>query len=66
MNMGERIKILRDKDFPNASKSALICMLIHALEMASTTGEAAERTCKAAISAADEIMKEELKGAKNE
>lgn len=66
MDMEKRISILQDKGFPNESKSALICMLIHALDMASATGEAAKTMCKAAISAADDIMKKELKDAKNE
>lgn len=66
MDMGERISILSNKDYPDTSKSSLICMLIHALKMASATGEAAEMVCKAAISAADEIMKKELKDSKNE
>lgn len=66
MNMGERIRILTDKDYPNESKSSLICMLIHALDMVSATGDVAETICKAAISAADEIMKKELEDSKNE
>ena len=65
MNMGERIRVLQDKDYPNESKSPLICMLIHALELASKTGDVAESICEAAISAADEIMKKELKDAKD-
>ena len=64
MNMGERIRILEDKDYPNESKSPLICMLIHALDMASATGEVAKSICRAAISAADDIMKKELKDSK--
>ena len=66
MNMGERIRILTNKNYPDESKSSLICMLIHALDMASATGENAKKMCKAAISAADEIMKKELKDAKSE
>lgn len=66
MNMGERIRILTDKDYPNESKSSLICMLIHALDMASATGDVAKTLCNAAISAADEIMKKELEDSKNE
>ena len=66
MNMGERIEILQDKDYPNESKNSLICMLIHALDMVSGTGDVAKAICKAAISAADDIMKKELKDAKNE
>lgn len=66
MNMCERIRILTNKDFPNESKSSLICMLIHALYMASAAGENAKKVCKAAISAADTIMKKELEVAKNE
>lgn len=45
MNMGERIRVLQDKDYPNESKSPLICMLIHALELASKTGDVAESIC---------------------
>lgn len=66
MDMNERIRILQDKDYPNESKSSLICMLIHALDMVSATGDVAKTMCNAAISAADEIMKKELKDAKNE
>lgn len=64
MNMGERIRILSDKDYPDTSKSSLICMLIHALDMASATGKAAKTICNAAISAADTVMEKELKDAK--
>ena len=66
MNMGERIRILTDKDYPDESKSSLICMLIHALDMASATSDVAKTMCNAAISAADEIMKKELEDSKNE
>lgn len=66
MDMFERITILTNKDFPSTGKSALICMLIHALDMASATGEAAKKICKDAISAADDIMKKELEDSKNE
>lgn len=66
MNMGERIRILSDKNYPDESKSSLICMLIHALDMASATSDVAKTMCKAAISAADEIMKKELEDSKNE
>ena len=65
MNMGERVKILQDKKYPNSSKDALICMLIHALDIASNTGDMAKTICGAAISAADEVMKKELKDAKD-
>lgn len=65
MDMDERIRILQDKDYPNESKSSLICMLIHALDMASATCEAAKAVCKAAICAADEIMEKELKDVKD-
>ena len=66
MNMGERVRILTDKNYPDESKSSLICMLIHALDMASAAGENTKEVCKAAIAAADEIMKKELEVAKNE
>lgn len=65
MNMGERIRILQDKDYPNESKSSLICMLVHALEMVSKTGDVAKAISNAAIAAADEIMEKELKDAKD-
>ena len=64
MNMSERIRILSDKNYPEDSKSSLICMLIHALEMASKTGDVAKTICDAAIGAADEIMKKELEDVK--
>ena len=65
MNMGERVRILSDKNYPENSKSSLICMLIHALDMVSKTGDVAKAISNAAIAAADEIMKKELKDAKD-
>lgn len=65
MNMDERIRILKNKDYPNESKSALICMLIHALDLVSATNDVAKMMCNTAISAADAIMEKELKDAKD-